>query len=117
MIREKIGPLQEELERFESLKSRFAKLSDLLIQRIFPLTDEIVLTAGGTIFDRIYRTEKRNRAGTSEMIKICELRNLIANEKIPEIYTAVVTLCPALLAVVPKVIAYASDITRRTRYD
>ena len=63
MIREKIGLLQEELERFESLKSRFAKLSDLLIQRIFPLTDEIVLTVGGTIFDRIYRTEKRNQAG------------------------------------------------------
>jgi hypothetical protein len=121
MIREKIELLQEELERFESLTSRFTRLSDLLIQRIFRLIDKIELTGVGTILDRIYRAEKRGWADVSEMIKIRELRNLIAheyaNEKMPEIYTAVVTLSPALLAVVPKVIAYASDITRQTRYD
>ncbi len=107
----------EQLERLESLTSRFARLADLLIQRIFRLIDEIELTGGGTILDRIYRAEKRGWADASEMIKIRELRNLIAheygNEKMPEIYAAVVTLSPALLAVVPKVIAHASDITRR----
>ena len=117
MIREKIELLQEELERFESLTSRFTRLSDLLIQRIFRLIDEIELTGVGTILDRIYSAEKRDWADVSEMIKIREIRNLIAHEKMPEIYTDVVTLSPVLLAVVPKVIAYASDITRRTRYD
>lgn len=50
------------------------------------------------------------------MIKIRELRNLIAHEyadeKMPEIYAAVATLSPVLLTVVPKVIAYAGNITR-----
>lgn len=106
----------EQLERLESLTSRFARLTDLLIQRIFRLIDEIELTGGGTILDRIYRAEKRDWADASEMIKIRELRNLIAheysNEKMSEIYAAVAILSPALLAVVPKVIAYAGNIPR-----
>lgn len=46
------------LERLESFTSRFVRLSDLLIQRIFCLVDEIKLTRGGSILDRIYRTER-----------------------------------------------------------
>lgn len=112
---EKLPP--EELERLESLTSRFARLADLLIQRIFRLIDEIELTGSGTLLDRIYRAEKRGWAEASEMIKIRELRNLIAHEyasdKMPEIYAVVAAMSPALLAVVPKVIAYANDISRR----
>lgn len=107
----------EQLERLESLTSRFARLADLLIQRIFRLIDDIELTSGGTILDRIYRAEKRNWADASEMIKIRELRNLIAheysNEKMSEIYEAVISLSPSLLVAVPKVIAYANNLTRR----
>lgn len=107
----------EELERLESLTSRFARLADLLTQRIFRLIDELELTGGGTLLDRIYRAEKRGWADAPEMIKIRELRNLIAheyaNDKMPEIYTAVAAMSPALLAVVPKVITYANDVTRR----
>jgi hypothetical protein len=107
----------EQLERFESLSSRFARLADLLVQRIFRLIDEIELTGGGTILDRIYRAEKRDWAEASGMIRIRELRNLIAheyaNDKMPEIYLAVATLSRPLLAVVPKVIAYANDMIRR----
>jgi hypothetical protein len=106
----------EQLERLESLTSRFARLADLLIQRMFRLIDEIELVGDGTILDRIYRAEKRGWADASEMIKIRELRNLIAHEyadeKMPEIYAAVATLSPALLTVVHKVIAYAGNITR-----
>lgn len=106
----------EQLERLESLTSRFARLADLLIQRIFRLIDEVELTGGGTILDRIYRAEKRDWADASEMIRIRELRNLIAyeysNEKMSEIYAAVAILSPALLAIVPKVIAYADNIPR-----
>ena len=92
----------EELERLESLTSRFARLADLLIQRIFRLIDEIELTGTGTLLDRIYRAEKRGWVEASEMIKIRELRNLIAheyaNDKMPEIYAVVAAMSPALLA-------------------
>jgi hypothetical protein len=107
----------EQLERLESLSSRFARLADLLIQRIFRLIDDIELTGNGTLLDRIYRAEKRDWANASELIRIRELRNLIAheyaNDKMPEIYTAVTVVSPILLAVVPKVVAYANDIIRR----
>jgi hypothetical protein len=107
----------EQLERLESLTSRFARLADLLIQRIFRLIDEIELTGGSSILDRIYRAEKRGWANASELIKIRELRNLIAHEyateKMLEIYTAVAALSPTLLAAVPKVMAYAEDIIQR----
>lgn len=107
----------EQLERLESLTSRFARLADLLIQRIFRLIDEIELTGGGSILDRIYRAEKRGWANAAELIKIRELRNLIAHEyateKMLEIYTAVAAMSPALLAAVPKVIAYARNTIQR----
>ena len=102
----------EQLERLESLSSRFARLADLLIQRVFRLIDEIELTGGGSLLDRIYRAEKRAWANAAELITIRELRNLIAHEyateKMVETYTAVAALSPKLLAMVPKVIAYAN---------
>lgn len=44
----------EELEHFESLTGRFARLSDLLIQKIFRLIDQIDLEDQGTVKDRNY---------------------------------------------------------------
>jgi hypothetical protein len=103
----------EQLERLESLTSRFAQLADLLIQRIFRLVDEIELADSGSILDRIFRAEKRGWANASELINIRELRNLIAHEyaadKMQEIYIAVASMSPPLLAAVPKVIAYANN--------
>ena len=45
----------EQLERLESLTSRFARLADVLIQRIFRLVDEIELTGGATRPPRLLR--------------------------------------------------------------
>lgn len=107
----------EQQERLGSLTSRFARLADLLIQRIFRLTDEIELASAGSILDRIYRAEKRGWADAAELIRIRELRNLIAHEyeteKMAEIYSAVAALSPVLLATVPKVIASLDSIIKR----
>jgi hypothetical protein len=108
----------EELERLESLSSRFARLSDLLTQRIMRLIDDLELTPEGTLLDRIHRAEKRGWVDdASKLIQIRELRNLIAHEyavdKMVEIYQAVATLAPDLLALVPRVIAYAHALTQK----
>lgn len=107
----------EQLERLESLTSRFARLADLLIQRVFRLVDEIELTGGGSILDRIYRAEKRGWANAAELINIRELRNLIAHEyateKMLEIYSAVAAMAPILLEAVPKVVEYANNTIRK----
>jgi len=108
----------EELERLESLASRFARLSDLLMQRVMRLIDDLELTATGTLLDRIHRAEKRGWVDDAiKLVRIRELRNLIAHEyaadKMSEIYAAVAALAPELLAVVPKVTAYAHELEKK----
>jgi len=110
----------EELERLESLASRFARLSDLLMQRVMRLIDDLELTATGTLLDRIHRAEKRGWVDDAiKLVRIRELRNLIAHEyaadKMSEIYTTVAALAPELLAVVPKVTAYAHELEKKYR--
>ncbi|BBP02345.1 hypothetical protein [Sulfuriferula nivalis] len=104
----------EQLERLESLASRFARLADLLTQRLFRLIDDIELVGNSTLLDRIYRAEKRGWGNASELIKIRELRNLIAHEysgdRMVEVYTAVASLTPSLLNVVPAVTTYANSL-------
>ncbi len=111
----------EQLERLESLTSRFARLSDLLTQRIFRLFDEIELTGSATVLDRIYRAEKRGWIDATQMIRVRELRNLIAHEyateKMTEIYRAVLALAPVLLAAIPKIRADALVLVNRYTSD
>ena len=105
------------LERLESLTSRFARVADLLTQRVFRLFDEIELTGASTVLDRIYRAEKRGWLDASQMIKIRELRNMIAHEyaaeKMTEIYAAVYALAQTLLIIVPNVTAAAQRLVAR----
>jgi hypothetical protein len=108
----------DELERLESLSSRFARLSDILTQKMMRLIDELELTPEGTLLDRIQRAEKRGWIeSASFLVQIRELRNLIAHEyaadRMPEIYQAVAVLTPTLLAVVPKVIAHAEQLAQQ----
>ena len=53
------GLSYEELESFEALTSRFARLSDIVIQKVLRLLDFIDLEDTGTVRDRINRAEKR----------------------------------------------------------
>jgi len=103
----------DELERLESMTARFARLSDLLIQRIFRLVDDIELVSHGSVLDRIYRSEKRGWANATEMIRILELRNLIsheyATEQMSEIYATVASMAPFLQAAVQQVSAYVNS--------
>jgi uncharacterized protein YutE (UPF0331/DUF86 family) len=108
----------EELERLESLASRFARLSDVLVQRVMRLIDDLELIATGTLLDRIYRAEKRGWIDDAiTLVRIRELRNLIAHEyaadKMAEIYAAIAALAPDLLAIVPKVVAYVLDLEKK----
>ena len=108
----------EQLERLESLTSRFARVADLLTQRVFRLFDEFELTGPSTVLDRIYRAEKRGWLEASQMISIRELRNMIAHEyaaeKMTEIYAAVYALAQTLLIIVPNVTAAAQRLVART---
>ena len=91
----------EALERLESMASRFARLADLLTQRVMRLADELELESPGSLIDRIRRAEKRGWVDADgQLVRVRELRNLIAHEYEDEdlvaLYAEVQRLAPVL---------------------
>jgi uncharacterized protein YutE (UPF0331/DUF86 family) len=92
----------EELTEFEALSSRFARLVDFLIQKIFRLIDELNLAPEGTVRDSINRAEKNKLVDSSDsLIEMRRLRNQIAHEyvieKLSYLFERIVLLSPILL--------------------
>lgn len=101
----------EEQERFESLSSRFARLSDILVQKVFRLIDRLDLDDRGTVRDRINRAAKGGLVDDAERFaELRELRNRIAHEYVPAavqtIFHEVLDGAPVVLAVGDRVRAY-----------
>nr|MDT0251550.1 hypothetical protein [Endozoicomonas sp.] len=98
-------------EKFETLTARFARMSDILIQKIFRLVDELDLESPGTVRDRINRAEKKGLIDSArDFIVIRELRNAIAHEyeeeALADIHREVLRLTPQLLSTPEKVNQY-----------
>lgn len=96
------GLSNEELEGFEAFTSRFARLSDIIIQKIFRLLDFIDLEDTGTVRDRINRAEKKGVILSADsFLEIRILRNEIAHEYRSEtiyaIFEKVLVYSPTLL--------------------
>lgn len=103
----------DELDRFEALTSRFARLSDIVIQKMFRLIDEMDLDSAGTVRDRINRAEKKGLIEDADVfVEIRTLRNSIAHEYLPEavreMFPKVLSLTPSLLSCVHSIHAYCS---------
>lgn len=102
-----------ELESFEALTGRFARLSDIIIQKVFRYFDVLELEDTGTVRDRINRAEKKGLIETAEeFIQIRLLRNEISHEyksdSINAIFESVLELTPTLLKSVEKIISYST---------
>ena len=75
----------EEMDAFEALASRFARVIDILLRKVFRSIEEIDLTTGGTLLDAIHRFQKRGLDIDEEKIRYMrEIRNLIVHEYIEE---------------------------------
>lgn len=77
---------QKELDAFENLASRFARLNDIILQKILRSIHSMDLDDANTIRDSINLAEKKNIIEDAvEMIEMRELRNSIVHEYIPEV--------------------------------
>lgn len=98
----------EELDKFEALTGRFARTSDILIQKIFRTLDNMELELPGTAIDRINRAERRGLISADTFKEIRYLRNDIAHEyvldMVDEIYKKTLELTPYLLETMDKVL-------------
>ena len=97
------GMTFEELDAFEALTSRFARTSDLIIQKAFRTIDLIELEQDGTVRDRILRAEKRGLIQDPDLfMEIRLLRNVIAHEyrseTILEIFERVLSFTPHVIS-------------------
>lgn len=110
-IKIQLGMDYEKLDSLEALTSRFARLSDIIIQKMFRLIEIIDLESQGTVRDRINSAEKKGIINSADLfIEIRILRNEIAHEyqtsTIMDIFEKVLEYTPALLESVGKVESY-----------
>ena len=100
-----------ELDLFEALTSRFARLSDIIIRKMFRLIDRLDIELEGTVRDSINRAEKKGLIDDADQFgKIREIRNIIAHEYLLEdmsqLYREVLTGTPTLVEVVEQIKNY-----------
>jgi hypothetical protein len=104
----------DELESFEALTSRFARLSDMIIQKTFKLLDHLELEDSGSARDRINRAEKRGVIqSANDFVEIRILRNEIAHDyksdSIFNIFERVLFYTPVLLEAVETIEKYIQN--------
>ncbi len=105
----------EEFDSFETLASRFARASDLLLQKIFRGIDIVELSEGGTLLDAIHRSEKRGLVDSVEQIRtIRELRNEVVHEyqpkHLPLFFDELLKETPGLLDLLERSIKYIKQL-------
>ena len=103
-----------DLDAFEALTSRYARLSDMILQKLFRGLDRLELEDSGTLLDALNRAEKRGLIDSAAAFReIRELRNEIAHEyaqeDLRELFESVLQHSPELLEIIRR----ANDYCRR----
>ena len=103
---------EEELIDLEALTGRFARMSDILIQKIFKTIDRLDGIASGTVRDRILQAEKNNIINNAKtFLEIRDKRNTIAHEyelhSLKEIFVFVFQHIPFLTEALKKAKEYS----------
>jgi uncharacterized protein YutE (UPF0331/DUF86 family) len=104
---------EEEQDRLESLSSKFARLTDLILKQAFKAVDMLDLEEpSGTIRDAINRAEKKGLVSSASIfIEIKKMRNKIAHEYVEvddllAIYKFVLENTPQLFDTVERIHTY-----------
>lgn len=96
----------DELDRFESLTSRFARLSDIYTQKIMKGIILLLKEELGTFIDKINLFEKLEIANAEDLKLIRDLRNEISHEykidNITNIFESVIEYSNKLLETIEK---------------
>jgi uncharacterized protein YutE (UPF0331/DUF86 family) len=112
-IEKKMEYSTEEFDKLENLTSRYARTTDMLVNKVFRSIDTVESEDIGTIIDIMNRAEKRGIVSSASILHtIKDLRNNIVHEyKIAEItkfFTDVQKYTPLLLEIIQKVNVYCT---------
>ncbi len=108
---------EDQIDDIEAFMARFARTSDILIQKVFRAIDSVEFEDTGTLIDTVNRAEKRGIVDTiTTMRSIRETRNLISHEYASENLQALLSLVsvqtPDLLKICEKAISYCERFKR-----
>jgi hypothetical protein len=103
----------EEFDAIETLTSRYARTSDILIQKVFRSIDKVELEERGSMLDVINRADKRALfESVDEIREIRDLRNKIAHEYSKEdleaLFADVMRFTPRVCIIADNVFAYCA---------
>lgn len=103
---------EEQAVQLEALSARFARLADVLIQKLFRALDALELVDEGSLLDRLARMEKRGLINSmATWTEIRELRNQIAHDYVvvdlAALQRAVFEHCPRLFKALDDLEHYA----------
>ena len=103
----------DELDAIETLTSRYARTSDIIIQKVFRSIDKVEFEDSGTMIDVVNRAHKRGLFDSvDEIRKIKDLRNKIAHEyareDIESVFEEVIGFTPEILVIAARVLAYST---------
>jgi len=109
-------PLPEDISdedsvHLDAVTSRFARLVDILIQKVFRAIDSTELTDEGSLIDRLNRAEQRGIIDSAEDWRnIRELRNQISHEYVLDdlhtLFEDVIKLTPIVLKCADRIKIY-----------
>jgi uncharacterized protein YutE (UPF0331/DUF86 family) len=102
----------EEFVAFEAMTARYARTTDMLINKVLRSLDIVEYIDGGTVIDAAHNMEKRGLADSKDLRKLKDLRNLIAHEYVTEnivrFFDKVLEFTPILKEIIEKVCSYCS---------
>lgn len=102
----------EEFVAFEAMTSRYARTTDMLINKVLRSLDAVEYIDGGTVIDATYNSEKRGIAESKDLRELKDLRNSIAHEYVTEnivrFFSEVLEYTPHLDGVIKKLNKYCS---------
>ncbi len=101
----------EEFDSFENLCSRFSRMIDFLVRKMFRAIDEVEFENQGTLIDTVNRAHKRGLFEDIETIRqIKDMRNAIAHEYIDDalqdLFEEIMELTPELIFIVKTTLIY-----------
>jgi len=103
---------EEEFMAFEAMTSRYARTTDMLINKVLRSLDVVEYIDGGTVIDATHNTEKRGIANSQDLRNLKDLRNSIAHEYVTEnivrFFAQVLEFTPLLKKVIGNLNAYCA---------
>ena len=105
----------DEFDAFDALISRYARTTNMLINKVLRNIDIVEYIDGGTIIDAINNMERRGIVDANDLFKLKDLQNSITHEYVTDnivrFFDCVLKFTPILQLIIERINDYCSRYT------